>query len=1068
MPDKDSKKEEKKVNVVRPDGTVVQATPSEAKRLSIFGYRLESQEEGISRAEETVKDKYYSGTGQGALTVAEGLVSGATLGLADPLITTDETRERAARRPGLRIGSELVGAILPAVLSGGTSAEATAAETGAKIGGRLLAKTPAAVASRLGTGIAESVGGIKGAALGYGAEGAIVGAGSALTESELSGDPLTTASVFSHIGAGAFLGAGVGAAGEAVFTGASKLRSRLANETLDLSAPRVANEFDDTLSAFYKSLPAEKTAAKEAVPVWTREAKNVSDDYYEISKGLTTKYERDAAWKMVPDGQFDSFRSGLDDVFQSSKIATADVDLALKNAQAASKEFNRGLTSSAEDLGSAIRTVKAGAADTASTRAERAAISAEFTELEESYKVMRKALAEDDPIKAMNRIERFRQTMKENAYFQGSVGAALSPIKADVKAAQKIQQSLKAAEDAVKFKAVGAELSGFPKTQDEFFKMSSKRAEKLFAAMDVAEKNPEFRQGFAAIDQMMETAGIQMSGSAGTKARGLWEAGRKAEKPFVGREIPTARGKFEKMADLPGAGATTRQSFARPKGLDPEEYWPETLADGVLSKIPDEFKTWDRAFDSDVKSTVRGWVQRFYEQARADGIKISDLSGELKLTRLKYKDIIQRGDVAHDGSHLVESLSKNPDLPPIVVANKGGKNYVMDGHHRLRSYDAVGRDPLALVGKITPGGEPGLKFSVDLPRAAPPVPKAEWPEVLGSDSPTATVSGSRSVRGSRSGGGHAQTLWEKAARLGTSRYASAFAKKAGLGIAGSAVAYEVGGNLTSGLLGGGLVAGLAGAKAGIVSRLMNAVAKYGPATGKAIRRLAPRIEPLSVRIDGTIDAEHDKQDKRRSLKKRMDEIHAIGPSFRDTTFFAVQPLMARHPEFAKGIHDTANVAFQGLLQFLPKDPGMAYSRLKTLWKPTDIQISHAEKALAVYHDPVGSAEAILETGAADSVSVAALKTMYPPIYAELQGAMLNRLSDDGFLASLSYGDQARLSVLLNLPLHSSFSPRSIAQTQAMYATTKRPQNPSGSGAGSSSGGRPAKMEPPTASQSLLS
>jgi hypothetical protein len=77
--------------------------------------------------------------------------------------------------------------------------------------------------------------------------------------------------------------------------------------------------------------------------------------------------------------------------------------------------------------------------------------------------------------------------------------------------------------------------------------------------------------------------------------------------------------------------------------------------------------------------------------------------------------------------------------------------------------------------------------------------------------------------------------------------------------------------------------------------------------------------------------------------------------------------------------------------------------------------------------------------------------------------MLLRLSDEEMLNALSYGDQAHISIMTEIPLHSGFSPASIAAKQAMFQNAPRPQPV----APTNSGGRPSKSEPPTAGQSLI-
>lgn len=321
------------------------------------------------------------------------------------------------------------------------------------------------------------------------------------------------------------------------------------------------------------------------------------------------------------------------------------------------------------------------------------------------------------------------------------------------------------------------------------------------------------------------------------------------------------------------------------------------------------------------------------------------------------------------------------------------------------------------------------------------------------------------IKGTKSGGYTSkQGFFSRIVRLAGARKASAYAKHMGMGVGGSAAAYELGGALAGAITGGGLIAGVAGVKAAVMGRIASGVMKYGPGIGKGVKKVGGRVDPLFTRIDGTIDARREDSDRKKALKARIDEINALGPGVKDAAFFAVQPLMGEYPEFAKGLHDAFVTAFNGLIQFIPRDPGLSFNRGKSNWSPTDIEARTFEKALSVFHDPIGAVDSIL-TGVADMIVVKALKTMYPPIYEEMKNGLISKMMNPEFMNSLSYEDQARLFITTEIPTHSSFTPRSIAQSQSVYARANEnrqpPPNPSSNG-----GGRPAKSEPPTMGQSL--
>ena len=53
-----------KVNIVRKDGSVISATPEQAEKLKLLGYREETPDEGLARAQEDAQRKFYTSTSQ--------------------------------------------------------------------------------------------------------------------------------------------------------------------------------------------------------------------------------------------------------------------------------------------------------------------------------------------------------------------------------------------------------------------------------------------------------------------------------------------------------------------------------------------------------------------------------------------------------------------------------------------------------------------------------------------------------------------------------------------------------------------------------------------------------------------------------------------------------------------------------------------------------------------------------------------------------------------------------------------------------------------------------------------
>jgi hypothetical protein len=459
---------------------------------------------------------------------------------------------------------------------------------------------------------------------------------------------------------------------------------------------------------------------------------------------------------------------------------------------------------------------------------------------------------------------------------------------------------------------------------------------------------------------------------------------------------------------------TKNYSLKLPRDFDGD------LSDYILNQVRPDLPAFK---NSRVTENIRDSFTRVYEDIRNRGKKVS------------LSDI--KGTIDSNGKISVETINDGTGKLDLSFIEKK-TNVVLPNTASTKSYDVPRPPPETQPGVF--GGTMQYKYKKG---------KDEFlPEFT---SPTNTSAGRANY--AKSG------FWGKVARLGGARQASHSARKMGAGVFGSAVAYEIGAGAV-----GTLLAGVAGAKANIVGRIAGAVTKYAPGVGRGLKTIGPRIEPLAVRLDGVVDGKYDKKEM---FTRRADEIRNAGPGLNDALFMAVEPMMGNHPEFAKAVMDSAITAFNGLISFLPRDPGTAFSRLKSLWKPSDLQVAQFEKAYKVFHDPTSTIEEILMSGNADVTTVEALKTMYPSLYNELQYKMMDRLSTPGFNESLSYSDQARLSILLGIPIHSSFTPRSIAQTQSMYISALQNRQSIPPSDGSGKGGRPTKSEPPTAGQSLL-
>jgi hypothetical protein len=259
------------------------------------------------------------------------------------------------------------------------------------------------------------------------------------------------------------------------------------------------------------------------------------------------------------------------------------------------------------------------------------------------------------------------------------------------------------------------------------------------------------------------------------------------------------------------------------------------------------------------------------------------------------------------------------------------------------------------------------------------------------------------------------------------------------------------------VLGSSLVSGLVGLKGAILGTIAEKANKWVPRAARGMEKRSARVEPFLKRLDGTID-ESDRREK--LLQRRAKEITEAAPTVRDTLYRAVEPLAIEHPELAASMHAHGIQRFQFMLGKLPKDPGMAFSNLKSIWKPDPVAMEKFARYYEVFHDPVAVMTRALETGKITMEAADGLKNMNPEMFAYLRAQMLYRVSDPEVISKMKYADQVHLGMLLDIPMHSTMDPRFIAAQQQMFTERNQPleMNPRiqpGGGAGRPSGPGPS-------------
>ena len=476
-----------KINLTRPDGSIVTVDEESKDALKKLGYK-ETTDKEISTDLAAKADKsYYTSPIEKLKTAGEGALSGLSLGTLDPLITSDESRARARYNPGTRIASEIVGAAVAAILSGGTTAGESAAEIGGKIAAReVLGLTPAGLAARAGRAVEESkaIAGLgKATRVGAGAavEGALGGAGAAITNAQLNNDPLTVESVLAGAGMGSLVGFGAGAIGSKLESGVTKAFSK--------EEPAIVGSLsrteEDAMDKFYSSLPKEKTVKN--IPEWE---KAIPNEPLPIERSL----QKADISEFQQLESFGSVKAGLGEHLDGINEAVKDVDAKLAQASQAYGQADNLLRSSAEHLGIPKDVIKD----------------------------LRGAIKS----RSMEDIDNIFSKLEENAaMFDGKVITAeqRSALYSSIDKYKKLEANVK---ELVSLKEAAGVLKDFPDKIDDFRRLKASKAEKLFAALDVLDKNPETASMHTYFDKTLEDMGLSVSGSTGTKARAIWESNK--------------------------------------------------------------------------------------------------------------------------------------------------------------------------------------------------------------------------------------------------------------------------------------------------------------------------------------------------------------------------------------------------------------------------------------------------------------------------------------------------------------------------------------------------------------
>lgn len=289
-------------------------------------------------------------------------------------------------------------------------------------------------------------------------------------------------------------------------------------------------------------------------------------------------------------------------------------------------------------------------------------------------------------------------------------------------------------------------------------------------------------------------------------------------------------------------------------------------------------------------------------------------------------------------------------------------------------------------------------------------------------------------------------LGEDYMRYKTGQY---FASQGGSGMAG----YFMG----SRLVGMGIDA-LAGVRGAVQQRLSTAAKAVGKAfQSSRTKYVAPRLEPLYTKLDGSRDPEKNVQ---KAARNRITEMMETAPHVRNVLFKSVEPLVGgNNNDLAVALLDTAEKSFNAVLELLPKPMTNVISKFKSTWEPTPTEALVTAKVLDAFFNPLEVIDRAL-TGTIDAIQMEVLQACMPELVQECRSEVLMNADFE----NMSYADQEAMSRFLGQPVSSQFDPMNILDAQSSHnKIPSAPQfNPQGTGM--SSGGRPSSVEAPTPAQ----
>jgi len=243
-------------------------------------------------------------------------------------------------------------------------------------------------------------------------------------------------------------------------------------------------------------------------------------------------------------------------------------------------------------------------------------------------------------------------------------------------------------------------------------------------------------------------------------------------------------------------------------------------------------------------------------------------------------------------------------------------------------------------------------------------------------------------------------------------------------------------------------------------------AKGSDKAARAVKRVAPLATKIlpgisyaqQAYVDGMLGAANEQRSKRAAVndfRARARELNALtertaegGYSVRmparELLHGRLQALWAVNENFANGVEMTHNRRVEFLASKLPRNPAPPHLQAgPDTWEP-----SHAELAkFARYMDAAEHPENVLQrlsTATMTPEDAEALRTVYPSIYEDVRGQVLEHVAE--LRERLPYEKRLSLSIYLDVPVDPAVTTEAITVYQGLYAQQQPGPGQGGQGA----------------------